>query len=110
MPCDTQWRLERERMRQEERERAERERQRKRQRELAQIEQALASGQARIVNTGGRPRLVGVPLPNGMKDVCCLAALQQRGSVAFKQAMAKSNTTANFVAQHNALHNRGGGH
>ncbi len=110
MPCDTAWRQERARLRAEEAERRQRERDRKRKRELAQIEQALASGQARIVNAGGRPRLVGVPLPNEMKDVCVLAALQQRGSVAFKQAIAKANTQTNFVAQHNAMHNRGGGH
>ncbi len=75
------------------------------------IENALATGQARIVKQpGGRMMIVGAPLPNGMMDTCVLAKLQERNSQGFQQAVQKANAQGtNFVHLHDLTH-RGGGH
>jgi hypothetical protein len=104
MPCDL--RLQRLRAEQRRQEEA------RRRRAIAEIEEALASGTARLVKQpNGTMRIVGVPLPEGMKDICVLAKLQERNSAGFQQAALKANAQAtNFVGMHNALHQGGGGH
>ncbi len=82
---------------------------RARQKSLAEIEGALANGQARIVKEGGRFRVVGASLPTGMTDLCALAALQQRNSAEYRRAVAQANAQSqNFAQQHALTHQRGG--
>lgn len=83
----------------------------KRRKAIREIEQALASGQARIVKQpNGKMMIVGVPLPNGMMDTCVLAKLQERNSQGFQQAVQKANAQGmNFVHMHNLTHQGGGG-
>jgi hypothetical protein len=104
MPCD----LILQRMKEEQRQREEA----KRRRAIADIEEALASGSARLVKQpNGKMMIVGVPLPDGMKDICVLAKLQERNSAGFQRATQMANAQAmNFVGMHNALHQGGGGH
>lgn len=102
MPCDTIY----QQMREAERKRIEQERQAK----LREIEDALARGQAKIVNQNGRFVLVGATLPPGMKDLCVLAKLQQRNSDAYKRAVAQANAQAMNFAHAHAMAHRGGGH
>lgn len=75
------------------------------------IEEALVTGQARIVKQpGGRMVIVGAALPNGMMDTCVLAKLQERNSQGFQQAVQKANVQGmNFVHAHNMQHRGGGG-
>ncbi len=100
MPCE----LRRQRMKEEQRRREEA----RRRKSLAQIEEALAAGVARVVKMpNGGVRIMGVALPTGMKDVCVMAALQERNSAAFKQAVQRARVQGtNFVNVHNALHQK----
>lgn len=103
MPCDTVY----QQMKETERKRVEQERQKG----LREIEDALAKGTARIVKQGGRYIIVGAQLPTGMKDLCVLAALQQRGSDAYRRAVAQANAQAmNFAHQHHLAHTHGRKH
>jgi hypothetical protein len=104
MPCD----LRRQRLRAEQR----RQEEAKRRRAIADIEEALASGVARLVKQpNGSMSIVGARLPEGMKDICVLAKLQERNSAGFQKAAQMANAQAqNFVGMHNALHQGGGGH
>jgi len=75
---------------------------------LAKIEEALAQGTARVVKMpNGAVRLVGAALPNGMKDVCVMAALQERNHPAFRRAVQQAQMQGtNFVHMHNAMHQK----
>jgi len=101
MPCDQIYL----KMREEERRRVEQERQKG----IREIEDALARGTAKIVNQGGRFVIVGAALPKGMMDLCVLAKLQQRGSDAYKRAIAQAQAQGmNFAQAHAHAHAHGG--
>jgi len=101
MPCDTRARQ----LAAAEQKRLEEERKRA----LKEIEDALARGIAKIVKQpDGTFRVIGAALPEGMYDLCVLAKLQERNSVAFRQAMGQAQTQANFMQQHAMAHMMGG--
>lgn len=104
MPCDYQYNIEAQE--EEERRRAEEERKR-REAELSALESQLGSGMARIERNPvtGEYKIVGGKIPEGMHDSCVLATLQQRGSFAFRTAMARSSTeNVDFITIHDKSH------
>ena len=90
---------------------ARRREEKKRREAIRDIEEALASGQARIVKQpNGKMVIMGVALPTGMMDTCVVAKLQERNSQGFQQAVQKANAVGtNFIHAHNLTHQGGGG-